>query len=158
MTKNGLGASAQALTGLSVLIGGKNTFGYTDEGTKTPEWEFETVNEESTGIVKQPKMTLAFNDLSATHIAHISAGLPFVLKGNIRVDGEDKPMLITATGQLHKMSGEIKVGDAVKREFEIRLDLYSEMVDSIPTVVYSRHPYNLILGDIMMAPDFSKNV
>jgi len=158
MTKNGLGASAQALTGLSVLIGGKNTFGYTDEGTKTPEWEFETVNEESTGIVKQPKMTLAFNDLSATHIAHISAGLPFVLKGNIRVDGEDKPMLITATGQLHKMSGEIKVGDAVKREFEIRLDLYSEMVDSIPTVVYSRHPYNLILGGIMMAPDFSKNV
>ena len=158
MTKNGLGASAQALTGLSVLIGGKNTFGYTDEGTKSPEWEFETVNEESTGIVKQPKMTLAFNDLSATHIAHISAGLPFVLKGNIRVDGEDKPLLITANGQLHKMSGDIKVGDAVKREFEIRLDLYSEMVDGVPTVVYSRHPYNLILGGISMAPDFSSNV
>lgn len=158
MTKNGLGASAQALTGLSVLIGGKNTFGYTDEGTKSPEWEFETVNEESTGIVKQPKMTLAFNDLSASHIAHIAAGLPFVLKGNIRVDNEDKPMLITASGQLHKMSGDIKVGDAVKREFEIRLDLYSEMVDSVPTVVYSRHPYNLILGGIPMAHNFSKNV
>ena len=158
MTKNGLGASAQALTGLSVLIGGKNTFGYTDEGTKPPEFEFETVNEESTGIVKQPKMTLAFNDLSVTHIAHISAGLPFVLKGNIRVDGEDKPIVITANGQMHKMATDIKVGDAVKREFEIRLDLYSEVVDGIPTVVYARHPYNLILGGIPMAPDFSKNV
>jgi len=158
MTKNGLGASAQALTGLSVLIGGKNTFGYTDEGTKTPEFEFETVNEESTGIVKQPKMTLAFNDLSVTHVAHISAGLPFVLKGNIRVDGEDKPYLITATGQLHKMGQEVKVGDSVKREFEIRLDLYSETVDGVPTVVYSRHPYNLILGGVPMAPDFSSNV
>jgi len=158
MTKNGLGASAQVLTGLSVLIGGKNTFGYTDEGTKTPEFEFEVVNEESTGIVKPPKMTVAFNDLSVTHIAHISAGLPFVLKGNIRVDGEDKPLVITASGQLHKMGTDIKVGDATKREFEIRLETYSEMVDSVPTIVYSRHPYNLILGGIPMAPDFSKNI
>ena len=158
MTKTGLGASSQTITGLSVLIGGKNTFGYTDEGTKTPEIEFEVVNEDSTGIIKQPKMTLAFNDLSVSHITHIASGLPFVLKGNIRVDGEDKPIVITANGQMHKMTTNTKVGDNAKREFEIRLDLYSEMIDGVPTIVYSRHPYNLILGGIPMAPDFSSNI
>ena len=89
MAKSGLGKVGQILTGLSVLIGGKNTFGYTDEGTKPPEFEFDVVDEESTGIVKQPKMILALNDLGASHIAHIMSGLPIILKGNIRDDGED---------------------------------------------------------------------
>lgn len=158
MTKHGLGQPAQNLTGLSIMIAGKNTFGYTDEGTKAPSFEFETVNEESTGIVKQPKMTIAVKNLGAEYIAHMSAGLPFVLKGNIREDGEDKPLLITAQGQLQKMSGDIKEGDSVKREFEIRVDMYSELVDLIPTIIYSRNPYKCILGGIDMAPDFNSNL
>jgi len=158
MTKAGLGQSAQNLTGLSIMIGGKNTFGFTDEGTKAPAFEFETVNEDSTGIVKQPKMTLAVKNLGAEYIAHISAKLPFILKGNIRDDGEDKPLLITVQGQLHKMSGEMKEGDSVKREFEIRVDMYSEIVNGIPTIVYNRHPYKCILGGIDMAPKFNSNI
>jgi len=158
MTKTGLGESSQNLTGLAILIAGKNTFGYTDEGTKPPEFEFETINEESTGIVKQPKMTLAVKSLGAEFIAHISAGLPFVLKGNIRDDGEDKALLITAQGQLHKMGTDIKEGDSVKREFELRLDMYSEIVDGIPTIIYSRSPYKCVLGGIDTAPDFNSNI
>jgi len=158
MTKNGLGLPSQILTGLSIMIAGKNTFGYTDEGTKQPEFEFETVNEESTGLVKQPKMTIAVKNLGAEFVAHMSAGLPFVLKGNIREDGEDKSLLITAQGQLHKMSGEVKEGDSTKREFEIRVDMYSEVVDGIPTIVYSRNPYKCILAGVDMAPDFNNNI
>ena len=41
MANNGLGKTGQLLTGLAVLLAGKNTFGYTDEGTKPPEFEFE---------------------------------------------------------------------------------------------------------------------
>jgi hypothetical protein len=158
MKEAGLGGSSQNITGLSVLIAGKNTFGYTDDGTKPPEFEFETINGESTGIVKQPQMTLAFKSLGAEFIAHISAGLPFVSKGNIRDDGEDKPLLITAKGQLHKMGTDIKVGESVKREFELRLDMYSEVVDGIPSIVYSRKPYVCMLGGISVAPNFNNNI
>ena len=158
MTKNGLGADAQLLTGLSIMIAGKNTFGYTGDGTKAPEFEFETVNEQSTGLVKQPKMTLEVLDLGAEYIAHIASGLPFVLKGNTRKDGEDKPLLVTVQGELMKTGGELKEGDATKRTFEIRVDMYNEVVDGIPTIVYTREPYNIILGGIPMAPDFSNNI
>jgi len=158
MTKNGLGQPSQNLTGLSIMIGGKNTFGYTGDGTKAPEFEFETVNEDSTGIVKQPKMTLEVLNLGVEYIAHITAGLPFVLKGNIREDGEDKPLLITAQGQLHKMGQDIKEGDATKRTFELRVDMYSEVVDGVPTIVYNRHPYKCILGGVDMAPNFNNNI
>jgi len=158
MTKQGLGADAQLLTGLSIMIGGKNTFGYTGDGTKPPEFEFETVNEQSTGIVKQPKMTLEVLDLNPLYVTHIASGLPFVLKGNIRKDGEDKPLLVTVQGTLLKMSGELKEGDATKRTFELRVDMYNELVDGLPGIVYTREPYNIILGGVPMAPNFSNNV
>jgi len=158
MQKNGLGQPAQSLTGLSILVGGKNTFGYTGDGTKAPEFEFETVDEDSTGIVKVPKMTLEVENLGAEFIAHIAGGLPFVLKGNIHEDGVNKPIVITAQGQLHKMGQDVKVGDKVKRTFEIRVDMFSEIVDNIPTIVYTRHPYNLVMGGIPMSADFSSNV
>lgn len=158
MTKNGLGAEAQLLTGMSIMIAGKNTFGYTGDGTKAPEFEFETVNEQSTGLVKQPKMTIEVLDLSAEYITHIASGLPFVLKGNTRKDGEDTPLLVTVQGELMKTSGEIKEGDATKRTFEIRVDMYSEIVNGVPSIVYTREPYSLVLGGVPMAPDFSNNI
>jgi len=58
MDKNGLGKPSQGLTGLSILIGGKNTFGFTGDGTKGPEIEFNMMDEESTGLVKPLTMTL----------------------------------------------------------------------------------------------------
>lgn len=158
MDKNGLGQPSQNLTGLSILIGGKNTFGYTGDGTKAPEFEFETVNEQSTGIIKVPKMTLEVENLGAEFIAHIASGLPFVLKGNINEDGENKPLVITAQGQKHKMSSEVKVGDATKRVFEIRVDMYTELVNNIPTIVYTRQPYNYIAGGIPMSSNFNENI
>ena len=158
MGKNGLGKSGQILTGLSVLFGGKNTFGFTDEGTKQPEWEFEVVDEESTGIVKQPKMTIAVKNLGPQYIKHVALGEPIVLRGNIRDDGEDKPLSITVEGPLIKMSGEIKEGDSTKREFEIRVDRYQEVVDYNETIIYNRHPYKFILGGVDKAPNFNKNI
>lgn len=158
MDKNGLGQPAQNLSGLSILIGGKNTFGYTGDGTKAPEFEFITANEQSTGIVKPPKMTIEVENLGIEFITHMASGLPFVLKGNINEDGENKPLVLTVQGQLQKMGQDIKVGDATKRTFEIRVDMYTELVDNIPTIVYTRHPYNLVMGGIPMSSDFSDNV
>lgn len=158
MTKTGLGASSQNLTGLSVMIAGKNTLGFTDDSTKVPEFEFETINEESTGIVKPPKMTLGLKNLGQEYLAHIVEGNPFVLKGNIHEGDEDKALLITIQGQLHKMSSELKEGDSTKREFELRVDLYEETVDGQQTITYNRNPYKLILAGVDTAPNFNNNI
>jgi len=158
MTKNGLGNDSQLLTGLSIMIAGKNTFGYTGDGTKPPEFEFETVNEQSTGLVKQPTMTLEVLDLHPMYITHIASGAPFILKGNLRQDGEDTPLLVTVQGEVTKISAEMKEGDAAKRTFELRVDMYTELVNALPSIVYTRSPYSLFLGGIPMAPDFSNNI
>jgi hypothetical protein len=36
--------------------------------------------------------------------------------------------------------------------------MYSEMIDGLPTVVYSNDPYEIILGGVDMAPNFNKNI
>jgi len=158
MDKHGLGASSQALTGLSILLGGKNTFGYTGDGTKAPEFEFVTVDEDSTGIVKAVKMTVEVENLGADYITHMAKGEPFVLKGNVSDDGSNVPLVATIQGQLHKLSPEFKVGDKVKRQFELRVDLYKELVDGVSTIEYTRHPYKYVLGGVDMTSNFSDNV
>jgi hypothetical protein len=158
MDKNGLGRTAQSLTGLSILIGGKNTFGYTGEATKVSDIEFVMVGEESTGIVKPLTMTLEIFDLGAEYITHIITGLPFVLKGNIHEGGVNKPYMIAAQGDLKKMGTDIKVGESVKRTFELNISMYSEVVDNLPTVVYHKDPYSCILGGVDTSKNFSDNV
>jgi len=56
------------------------------------------------------------------------------------------------------MSSEIKEGDVLKRSFELRVDMYSEIVNGIPTIVYTRKPYHCVLGGINTASDFSSNI
>ncbi len=158
MDKNGMGKPSQNLSGLSILIAGKNTFGYTGDGTKAPEFEFETVNNDSTGIVKPPKMTIEVENLGAEFVTHMASNLPFVLKGNIHEDGENKGVVITVQGELQKMGQTVKVGDSVKRTLEIRVDLYTEVVDGVPSIVYTRHPYNLVLGGIPMSTNYNSNI
>ncbi len=158
MDKNGLGKASQILTGMAILIAGKNTLGFTGDGTKVSDIEFNTVDEESTGIIKPLVMTLEVNSLNAEFITHITAGLPFVLKGNIHEDGENKSYIVTAQGGLKKMAAEVKTGDAVKRTFELNLNMYSEVVDGLPTVVYTKNPYTCILGGIDTAPNFNDNL
>ncbi len=158
MTKSGLGKANQALLGLSILIGGKNTFGQTGEKTKVPTFEFNTIDDEPTGIVKRPKMTLEVNNLGAEYIAHMAANLPFVLKGNIEEDGVSTSYLITAQGSLTQMGTELKEGDKTSRSFELSLNMYSEVVDNVPTIEYVRHPYVCILAGVVKAPNFNENI
>jgi hypothetical protein len=157
MDKFGLGDSAQKVSGSSILVSGKNTYGYTGD-CKDPEFEFEEVDGESIGIVKRPKITIEICNLGAEFITHIASGLPFVLKKNISEDGENKPVVTTIQGDLLKMSEESKVGDIAKRTFEINLNMYSQVVDKIPTITYARQPYKCFFGAIDTAPKFNDNL
>lgn len=159
MTKQGLGATGAVLSGLSVIIGDKNTFGKVDS-IKIPDWEFEVVNEESTGIIKSPKTSLSFSDLSPAHIAHIKAGKPFVIRGNIRENGKDIPYTATLSMQLHKLGTELKEGDSVKRSFDGRIDSFKEKINNQETVDWNRSTLKLVLGGdgINLLEQFAKNI
>jgi len=144
-TKQGNGNTGQVANTLALIIGGKNTFGMVDD-FKAPDWEFEVGNEESTGIVKSPKVTFSLMDLSPSYIADIKNSEPFILKGNIRENGKDIPYSITMTTQLHKIGTEIKEGESVKREFEARINTYEEIIGGKQAVKYNRDTMELILG------------
>ena len=118
MTKTGLGDTGQILSGLSIILGGKNTFGKTED-IKLPDWEFELVNEESTGLIKSPTITLDVADLAPEYIKAMKDGETFLIKGNIREGGVDVPYVASMSCQLHKIGTETKEGEFAKRTLEI---------------------------------------
>ena len=159
MTKQGLGATGGILSGLSIYIGGKNTFGKT-ESVKLPDWEFEVVNEESTGLIKSPNISLEVSDLSPAYISAIQNGETFIIKGNVREDGRDFPYVATMSVQLHKVGTELKEGDSVKRTLEGRINTFEETYKGSQTVNYNRDGLVLILGGNgkNLLAEFAQNV
>ena len=144
-SKQGNGKTGQIATTLAIVMAGKNTFGMVDD-FKSPDWEFEVVNEESTNIIKSPKVSFSLMDLDPRYIGAMKDGEPFILKGNIRENGVDVPYSVTMTTQLHKIGTEIKEGENVKREFEARIDTYEEIINGKQSVKYNRDAMELILG------------
>ena len=159
MTKTGLGATGGTLSGLSIYLGGKNTFGMT-ESVKLPDWEFEVVDEESTGLIKSPKITLEVSDLNATYISAMQAGESFIIKGNVREEGRDYPYIASMSCQLHKIGTELKEGDKVKRTLEGRIDTFEETYRGSQSVSFNRKGLKLILGGNgkNLLAEFAKNI
>lgn len=159
MTKAGLGATGHALTGLAVIIGGKNTFGKTGD-VKPLEVEYEVVNEESTGLIKSPMVTITVYDLSKHYLSAISRGEDIILKGNVRDEGKDLPVSIALSGQMHKMSPEFKEGEQTGRTFEIRADNYIEKINNEETIKWNRDKLDLVIGgdSVNLLEDFGKNI
>ena len=157
-TKQGNGATGQIANTMAVIIAGKNTFGKVDD-FKAPDWEFEVVDEESTGLVKSPKVTFSLMDLDTRYIKAMKDGEAFILKGNIRENGVDVPYSVTMTTQLHKIGTEYKEGENVKREFEARVDTFEEIINGKQTIKYNRDAMELILGGdgVNMMAKIAKN-
>ena len=153
-----LGHKSQVLTGMSILIGGKTTFGFTGDGTKVSDVEFVEVDGQSIGIIKPLTMTIEVCNLNVNYITHIASNLPVVIKGNIHQDGANISYVVTLQGALKKMGKDVKIGDIVKRTFELNLNMYNEMVDGVPTINYTRHPYTCILGGVDTAPKYNQNI
>jgi len=149
-----MGKDGTILSGFEIFVGGKNTKGKTGDGTKISDIEFETVNGISTGIIKQMTAEIEVEDLDISYITHMAGGLPFVLKGNIRVEGENQKVVESMQGTLVKMGKDYKEGDMTKRKFTINLNMYMETVNKISTVSFTKDPYTIFLGGIDMNPDF----
>jgi len=145
MTKQGLGATGHSLQTLAIIMDGKNTFGKTGE-FKPLDIEYEVVDEESTRLIKSPHITIGVEDLGQHYIDAFMRGEPFILKGSIGDEGKDIPLMITVSGQIHKMKNNIKVGDKIGREFDIRVDTYIERVDGRETMRWNRETMFLSYG------------
>jgi len=158
-TKQGLGNTGSVLSGLTIVMGGKNTFGKTGD-VKLPEWEFEVVDEESTGIPKSAKISIQVHDMSGSYLSAMMAGESFIIKGNIRENGVDVPYSATMNCQLHKVGTDTKEGEYISRTLEGRIDNFEEVVSGSQTVKYSREKLELILGGngVNLLEKFAKNV
>jgi hypothetical protein len=156
--KTGLGGNSTVLTGASVIVGGKNTFGKTGE-VKTPEWKFIIENEESTGQIESPMMEVPIMDLSKHYIASIMNGEDILLKGSLRQDGKDIPITMAVGYQVHELTPEWKVGESSGRTFKIRVDNYIEKVNGEETVKWNRKKIDLRFGggDNLLS-DYAANV
>jgi len=158
MTKQGLGATGHVLQTLAIIIDGKNTFGKTGE-FKPLDVEYEVINEESTKLIKSPHITIGVGDLGQHYIDAFMREEPFILKGSIGDEGKDIPLMITVSGQIHKMKNNVKVGDTIGREFDIRVDTYIERVDGRETMRWNRDTMFLGYGGngINVLEDIAKN-
>lgn len=146
MQKQGLGAESQLLTGLALIIGGKNTFGKTGD-INPPDFEYEVVDEQITGIPKSPRLKFTVWDASAHFLDSIAKGEDFLLSGNIRAeDAVDAPLSMAIGHKLIKTKLVTKEGDRTGREFEIRVDTYIEKVNGEQTVKWNRKGVHLSYG------------
>jgi len=143
--KAGLGATGDALTGMSIIVGGKNTFGKTGE-VKLPEWKYIIQNEESTGLPESVMMEITIHDMSQHYIAAFAKGEDILLKANLRNEGKDIPFTAALSGQVHEISSPFKEMDNAGRTFKIRLDNYIEKVAGEETVKWNCKKLHLEFG------------
>jgi len=159
LDKSGLGKTGSVLTGASVIIGGKNTFGKTGE-IKPFETKFIVVNEESTGLIESPMMEIPIDDMDQHFIAEFMKGSDILIKGSLRNEGKNIPVTMALSGQVHEISPSFKTGDNAGRTFKIRVDNYIEKVDGKETIKWNRQKISLEFGGsgVNVLADFANQV
>jgi len=159
LDKSGLGKTGSVLTGASVIIGGKNTFGKTGE-IKPFETKFIVVNEEKTGLIESPMMEIPIDDMDQHFIAEFMKGSDILIKGSLRNEGKNIPVTMALSGQVHEISPSFKTGDNAGRTFKIRVDNYIEKVDGKETIKWNRQKISLEFGGsgVNVLADFANQV
>ena len=143
--KSGLGKTGSVLTGASVIIGGKNTFGKTGE-IKPFETKFIVVEDESTGLIESPYMEIPIHDMDEHFVSQFMQGKDILIKGSLRKEGKNVPVIMALSGQVHEMTTSFKEGDNAGRNFKIRVDNYIEKVDNKETIKWNRQKIHLEFG------------
>jgi len=159
LDKSGLGKTGTVLTGASVMIGGKNTFGKTGE-IKPFETKFIIVNEESTGLIESPMMEVPIFDMDQHFVNEFMKGSDILIKGSLRNEGKNIPVTMAFSGQVHEMSPSFKEGDNASRTFKVRIDNYIEKVDGKETIKWNRQKLHLEFGGsgVNVLEDFANQV
>ena len=125
----------QLLTGLNLSILGVGYFGRIDN-IDQPDLEFEVVDDVSTGRLKTMFLTMKLGEYNETLLEQVTQNNikdndknAFVIKGNIRQNSKDIPLMITAKGEVHTVKdGTLEVKKASQREMKIKLSYYKKTV------------------------------
>jgi len=133
----------QILNGLNLQVKGIGHLGKVNS-VDQPDIEFEVVDDVSTGRLKVLYMTIKLGEYNPSILLQAldnnlraSARVPFIVKGSIRQNSRDLPLMIIATGETHQIKdGSLEANKDVGRELKIRLDTYTKTVDGIPEIVY----------------------
>ena len=133
------------LNGLNAQVQGTGHLGVTG-GVTQPKLDFEVVDDISTGKLKAQYVEIEFTKYSKIVMAELKQNnikpqnrKPIVLKGNIRRDAVDVPIVLTVQGEIHEMDdGKLEEGKGVSRKIKIKLDKYTKTVNNQREVTYSR--------------------
>jgi P2 family phage contractile tail tube protein len=111
-------------------------------------------------------MTISFEKYSSIVMAEYNKNnlkpkdrLPLVLKGNIRRDATDVPLVITVQGEIHELDdGTLEEGKEVTRKVKIKVDRYTKTVNGIPEVVYDRLNDVMVIDGVDLLAEYRQNV
>lgn len=97
------------LNGLNASVQGVGHLGVTGK-VEQPKLDMDVVDDISSGKLKAQYMTISFEKYSSIVMAEYNKNnlkpkdrLPLVLKGNIRRDAVDVPLVVTVQGEIHEL-------------------------------------------------------
>jgi len=155
----------QLLTGLNLSVLGIGHIGKIDS-IDQPDLEFEVVDDVSTGRLKTMFMTIKLGEYNNSLLQQTLQNnlkdnnkVPFVIKGNIRQNAKDIPLMIVARGEVHTVKdGTLEIGKTVQREMKIRLVTYSKTVAGIPEIIVDVPNEIFTIDGLDQYADFRANV
>jgi P2 family phage contractile tail tube protein len=153
------------LNGLNVSVQGVGHLGVTGK-VEHPKLDMDVVDDISTGKLKAQYVTIPFEKFSSAVMAEYknnnlkaSDRRPLILKGNIRRDAVDVPIVLTMQGEIHELDdGSLEVGKEVGRKVKMRLDRYTKTVNGISEVVYDRINEVFIIDGKDLLAEYRQNV
>jgi len=153
------------LNGLNASVQGVGHLGVTGK-VEQPKLDMDVVDDISSGKLKAQYMTISFEKYSNIVMAEYNKNnlkpkdrLPLVLKGNIRRDATDVPLVITVQGEIHELDdGTLEEGKEVTRKVKIKVDRYTKTVDGKPEVVYDRLNDVMVIDGVDLLAEYRQNV
>jgi len=153
------------LNGLNVSVQGTGHLGVTGK-FEHPKLDMDIVDDISSGKLKSQYATITIEKFSSILMAEYKNNnlkpadrRPLVIKGNIRRDGMDVPMVITIQGEIHELDdGSLETNKEVSRKVKIKLDRYTKTVNGVSEVVYDRLNEILIIDGQDLLAEYRQNV
>lgn len=157
--------NTQILNGLNLQVLGVGHLGKV-KSIDQPDVSFEVVDDVSTGRLKAMYMTIKLGEYNPSILLQAlqnnlraSSRVPFVVKGSIRQNSRDLPLMIVATGETHEIKdGSLEANKDVGREMKIKLDTYTKTVDGVPEIVFDDPNEIFLLNGVDQYAEFRANV
>lgn len=154
-----------SLSGLNIQVAGVGHLGTTGKVVQ-PKLDFVLVEDVSTGKLKSQFLEVEVKEYSTSVMAIMmqnaitpSSRTPIIIKGNVKKDAKDIPIVITFRGEMHEMDdGALEAGKEVSRTVKVKLDFYSKIVDGVPEVNYDRLNEILMINGVDLLAQYRSNV